>query len=80
VLERTLDARVERVEAVERERLRRAEAPPGALSAPWWVSTQWASASRFSLLIRARARVEQLLAERDVAEQPALLGERDRAP
>ncbi len=50
---------------------------PGAASGPWWVRTQWASASRRSSGSAGAALVEHPLAEHDVAEQPALLGQPD---
>ena len=56
VLQRALDGRVERVEPVQRQRLRRPEAPAGRGSGPWWVSTQCASASRRSSGSRSASR------------------------
>ena len=50
---------------------------PGAASGPWWLSTQCSSATRRSGASAGEPRLEQLLAEHDVAEQPALVGEPD---
>src|SRR5215211_335190 len=73
VFQRALDAGVERVEAIERERLGRAEAPPRRGVGP--MVAEHAMQQRDASLRREarQARLEQLLAEHDVAEQPALL-------
>src|SRR6185436_3767596 len=74
VLERALDARVERVEPVERERLGRSEAAVGRGVRP--VVAQHAVQERQAALRvePGHARLEQLLAQHDVPEQTALLG------
>src|SRR4051794_21583041 len=77
VLEGALDARVERVEAVERERLGRAEAAArGGVRA---VVAQDAVCEReSSCLVHAGCPlVEDALAQHEVAEQAALLAEAD---
>src|SRR3954452_4408706 len=77
VLEGALDARVERVEAVERERLGGAEAAArGGVGA---VVAQDAVRQREppSLVHAGRPLVEHALAEHEVAEQAALLAQAD---
>ena len=50
---------------------------PGAASAPWWQSTQCCEREPPRRLHARGALGEQALAEHEVAEQPALLGEPD---
>ena len=77
VLERALDAGVEGVEAVERERLGRAEAAARRGVRP--VVAEHAVQQRDAAVggELGHARLEQLLAEHDVPEQPALVGQPD---
>ena len=80
VLESALDARVERVEAVEGERLGRAELPPRQRVR----AVMGEDAVRDGVQLRLRERVEapralghELLSERDVAHERAGLAQRD---
>src|SRR3954469_919218 len=78
VLERALDARVECVEPVERERLRRPEAAVGRGVGP--VVGEHAVQEREPALgvEPFHSRLEQLVAEDEMPEQAALLGQLDR--
>src|SRR5215210_7123315 len=77
VLERALHARVERVEAVQRERLGRAEAPAwggvGAVVAEHAVREREPAA----LVEAGGALVEHALSQHEVAEQPPFVAEAD---